>query len=123
MKTFYKIISVFISSIIIVLSLAFIVIEGRLLLSGDYLSYDSPFFGFLRYFCRLLLALFAFIKALFEIIYINKKHNLLYADIALVLMSLIIIIYSSNYVGVLCITLSIISLLINLLVKKNKKML
>lgn len=121
MKTLFKILSIFISSIIIILSIAFIVIEGRLLFSGDWLVYDNPLFGFLRYFSRLLLAIFALLKGLFEILYINKKQRLFYADLLLVIMSFIILIYASNYVGVLCVGLSHINLLINLLVNKNKK--
>ena len=76
MNKLFKVLLVIISSIIMILSLAFIVIEGRLLFSGDWLIYDSPFNGFIRYLCRLLIAIFAFTKSLLEVIYINKEHSI-----------------------------------------------
>ena len=127
MKKIIKVLLVFISSIIMILSLAFIVIEGRLLFSGDWLVYDSPFDGFIRYLFRLVIALVAFTKCLLEIIYLNKEHNikeyLYYTDIALVLMSVSILVFSTNYVGVICISLANLNLLIkyinNRLIIKN----
>lgn len=116
MNKLFKVLLVIISSIIMILSLAFIIIEGRLLFSGDWLIYDSPFFGFIRYLGRLLLSVFAFTKCLLEIIYINKEHKLKeylgYADIGLVVMSVVILIFSTNYVGVVCIFLSLINFFI-----------
>lgn len=119
MNKLFKVLLVIISSIIMILSLAFIVIEGRLLFSGDWLIYDSPFFGCIRYLGRLLLSAFAFTKCLLEIIYINKEHKLKeylgYADIGLVIMSVVILIFSTNYVGVVCIVLSFVNFIIKLI--------
>ena len=119
MNKLFKVLLVIISSIIMILSLAFIVIEGRLLFSGDWLIYDSPFFGCIRYLGRLLLSLFAFTKCLLEIIYINKEHKLKeyleYADIGLVVMSVVILIFSTNYVGLVCIVLSFVNFIIKLI--------
>ena len=119
MNKLFKILLVIISSIIMILSLAFIVIEGRLLFSGDWLIYDNPFNGFIRYLCRLLIAIFAFTKSLLEVIYINKEHSikeyLYYGDISLVLMSLSILVFSTNYVGIICTVLSNLNLLIKFL--------
>ena len=119
MNKLFKVLLVIVSSIIMILSLAFIVIEGRLLFSGDWLIYDSPFNGFIRYLCRLLIAIFAFTKSLLEVIYINKEHSikeyLYYGDISLVLMSLSILVFSTNYVGIICTVLSNINLLIKFL--------
>ena len=119
MNKLFKVLLVIISSIIMILSLAFIVIEGRLLFSGDWLVYDSPLFGCIRYLGRLLLSVFVFIKCLLEIIYINKEHKvkeyLGYADIGLVIMSVVILIFSTNYVGLICIILSMINLIFKLL--------
>ena len=116
MSKLFKVLLVIISSIIMILSLAFIVIEGRLLFSGDWLIYDSPFNGFIRYLCRLLIAIFAFTKSLLEVIYINKKHSikdyLYYGDISLVLMSLSILVFSTNYVGIICTVLANLLLLV-----------
>lgn len=119
MNKLFKVLLVIISSIIMILSLAFIVIEGRLLFSGDWLIYDSPFFGCIRYLGRLLLSVFVFTKCLLEIMYINKEHKLKeyleYADIGLVVMSVVILIFSTNYVGLVCIVLSLINFVIKLL--------
>ena len=119
MNKLFKVLLVIISSIIMILSLAFIVIEGRLLFSGDWLIYDIPFFGFIRYLGRLLLSVFAFTKCLLEIIYINKEHKLKeylgYADIGLVVMSVVILIFSTNYVGLVCIVLSFVNFIIKLI--------
>lgn len=119
MNKLFKVLLVIISSIIMILSLAFIVIEGRLLFSGDWLIYDSPFFGFIRYLGRLLLSVFAFTKCLVEIIYINKEHKLkeylVYADIGLLVMSVVILIFSTNYVGLVCIVLSFVNFIIKLI--------
>ena len=116
MNKLFKVLLVIVSSIIMILSLAFIVIEGRLLFSGDWLIYDNPFNGFIRYLCRLLIAIFAFTKSLLEVIYINKKHSikdyLYYGDISLVLMSLSILVFSTNYVGIICTVLANLLLLV-----------
>ena len=119
MNKLFKVLLVIISSIIMILSLAFIVIEGRLLFSGDWLIYDSPILGCIRYLGRLLLSVFAFTKCLLEIIYINKEHKLKeylgYADIGLVVMSVVILIFSTNYVGLVCIVLSFVNFIIKLI--------
>ena len=119
MNKLFKVLLVIISSIIMILSLAFIVIEGRLLFSGDWLIYDSPFFGCIRYLGRLLLSVFVFTKCLLEIMYINKEHKLKeyleYADIGLVVMSVVILIFSTNYVGLVCIVLSFVNFIIKLI--------
>ena len=119
MNKLFKVLLVIISSIIMILSLAFIVIEGRLLFSGDWLIYDSPFFGCIRYLGRFLLSVFAFTKCLLEIIYINNEHKLKeylgYADIGLVVMSVVILIFSTNYVGLVCIVLSFVNFIIKLI--------
>ena len=119
MNKLFKVLLVIISSIIMILSLAFIIIEGRLLFSGDWLIYDSPILGCIRYLGRLLLSVFAFTKCLLEVIYINKEHKLKeylgYADIGLVVMSVVILIFSTNYVGLVCIVLSLINFVIKLL--------
>ena len=119
MNKLFKVLLVIVSSIIMILSLAFIVIEGRLLFSGDWLIYDSPFNGFIRYLCRILIAIFAFTKSLLEVIYINKEHSikeyLYYGDVSLVLMSLSILVFSTNYVGIICTLLANLNLLIKFL--------
>ena len=112
MSKFCRVLVYIFSSIIIILSLAFIFIEGRLVFSGDYLVYDSSFNGFVRYFFRLLLALLVLGKSIMEFTKIGKngmlKEYLFYGDISLLLMSIIVLIFSTNYVGLVCILLSVL---------------
>mgnify|MGYP006363523925 CR=1 FL=1 len=123
MKKLFKILVCIISSIVMILSFVFIIIEGRLFFSCDWSLYDSPFFSMIRYLSRLLLAILAFTKSLLEVIYVNKKHSikeyLFYGDIALVVMSIVILIFSTNYVGVICLIVSIIGLLTKIICIKN----
>ena len=44
------------SLLITFLSLIFVIIEGRLLFSGDWLLYERPFIGCMQYLIRFLLA-------------------------------------------------------------------
>lgn len=97
--------------IIIILSLAFVFIEGRLLISLDWSIYDFAFNGFIRYFFRLLIALFALTVSIFEIINLFKKNQVLtfylkVCDIALVLIAILVLIFTTNYIGLVCIILS-----------------
>lgn len=119
MKKLFKILIVFLSSIIMLFAFAFIFIEGRLLFSGDWLVYDSPIMGFIRYLSRLLIAIGVFMKSLLEIIYINKdkkiKEYLWYLDIAYILIAICVIAFSANYVGIICIALACINFAIKFL--------
>jgi hypothetical protein len=116
---------IFISTLIIILSLSFIFIEARLILAGDFLIYNNAFNGFIRYFFRLILSILSLLVALYEIINIKKKDEkikeyLIYGSISLVLMSIVISFFSSNYVGLVLIVLSSLFLLNKLLLIKIK---
>ena len=52
-----KLIRIVFCVILFLVALAFVIIEGRLLFSGDWLLHEVPFFAFLRYFAKLALAL------------------------------------------------------------------
>lgn len=118
MKKVLNILLCFVCAIIIILSLAFTFIETRLLLSLDWSIYDNPTNGFIRYLFRLVLALFALVIGLFEIINVFKKEKiellLLLSDFSLLTISIIIAIFSTNYVGLVCLGLSILLLIIKL---------
>ena len=125
MNKLFKVLILVISSIIMIFSFAFIVIEARLIFSLDWLAYDSPLMGFIRYLARLIIALFVFSKSLLEIININKENNkvkeyLYYFDFIYVLISIVIIFNSTNYVGIICVVLASINLLIKFISKKKK---
>ena len=116
---------IFISTLIIILSLAFIFIEARLILAGDFLIYDNVFNGFIRYFFRLILSILSLLVALYEIINIKKKDEkikeyLMYGSVALVIMSIVCIFFTTNYVGVILLGLSSLFLLNKFLLIKVK---
>lgn len=52
-----KLIRIVFGVILFLAALAFVIIEGRLLFSGDWLLHEVPLFAFLRYFARFALAL------------------------------------------------------------------
>lgn len=115
----------FTCSIIIILSLAFLFIEGRLLISLDWSIYDFDFAGFIRYLFRFLLALFALSVCVFELVNLKKKNKtlsiyLFVADISLVLMSIFALIFTANYVGVICLILSTLLVLSRLKITIKK---
>ena len=56
-----------------ILSLVFIVIEARLLVSLDWSIYDNAFNGMIRYLFRLLLSLFVLLVSISNIISIKIK--------------------------------------------------
>lgn len=123
MKTVLKVLSVFISVIILILALAFIIIEGRLLFSGDWIIYDSPLMGFIRYLFRLTISVFAFIKSLFGIVFLNnesKNEQMLFGDIMLMISAVVLLIFTTNYVGVVCISLATLNLLKGIVNNKIK---
>ena len=56
MKTLLRVVWIICAVILLVSALAFAVIEGRLLFSGDWLIHEMPMIDFLQYFCRFTLA-------------------------------------------------------------------
>lgn len=59
-----KLIRIIFGVILFLVALAFVIIEGRLLFSGDWLLHEVPFFAFLQYFARFSLALGSMIFAI-----------------------------------------------------------
>jgi hypothetical protein len=117
MKIVRNILVGFFLVIIFVLSLAFIVIEGRLLLSLDWTIYDNVVFGFLRYFFRFLIAIVTSIYVILEFINMKKKSEklnfiLFIYNICLVIVSVFLLAEATNMVGEIAILLSLIILLI-----------
>ena len=128
MKIVRNILVGFFSIIIFVLSLAFIVIEGRLLFSLDWTIYDNVIFGFLRYFFRFLIAISLCIYSIVEFINMKKKSEkiqfiLFIYNVCLVIVSIFLLFQATNMVGEIAISLSLLILLIKVLfivlLKKN----
>jgi hypothetical protein len=111
MRKLLNIILSVICIIIIILSLAFIFIEGRLIFSLDWIIYDNKFNGLLRYSLRLILACLAIVICIFEMINIRRSNKdisdyLLFSDGGLVVASIVLLINTTNYINIICIALS-----------------
>ena len=99
--------------IVIILSLAFIIIEARLLISLDFIIYDNAINGFIRYFLRLVISLYVFVTAIFVYINIIKEKEkisklLLISILSIFIVSIILLFTTTNYVGFICSILSLI---------------
>lgn len=120
MKIARNILVGFFSTIILILSLAFIVIEGRLLFSLDWTIYDNVIFGFFKYFFRLLIALVTCTYSIFEFINIKKDSEkirfiLFIYNICLVIISTILIFKATNMVGEIALAISSFVLVLKIL--------
>ena len=118
MKKVLNIFNVIISSIVLLLSLIFIFIEGRLLFSGDWLIYDNVILGMFKYLFRLIIAISAGTYSILTIINIKKKSGILtnflfMLSICLFIVSIFMLIYTANYVDKISIIIASIILLIN----------
>ena len=96
----------------LVLSLAFLVIEGRLIFSQDWIIYDSPINGLIRYLLRFIFALGGLLMSIFELVNLKKKNPfiglcLINANFSLLVMSIILMILGSNGVGTILLVLFI----------------
>ena len=118
MKKVLNIFNVIISSIVLLLSLIFIFIEGRLLFSGDWLIYDNVILGMFKYLFRLIIAIFVGMYSILTFINIKKKSGILtnflfMLSVCLFIVSTFMIIYTANYVDKISIIIASIILLIN----------
>lgn len=109
-----------ISVIIGILSVAMMFIEGRLLLSGDFIIYDSVLNGLIRYLLRFIIACSYLFIVLCELIKgIRKKEfiskNLLFFELLLFMVSIIIFIFATNYIGVISFILMLLFIILKVL--------
>lgn len=117
MKKVAKIISLVAASLLIIVGLLFIVIEGRTLFSLDWSIYENSVSGFFRYFFRLIIAIYSFSLGIFTYVIFFKKDNQIlhiyfYISAAtLFIMSIILMIYSTNYLNYVEIALSTLYLI------------
>ncbi len=118
MKRTVNIFNIIISSIVLLLSLIFIFIEGRLLFSGDWLIYDNVILGMFKYLFRLIIAISAGMYSILTFINIKKKSAILtnflfMLSICLFIVSIFMLIYTANYIDKILIIIASIILLIN----------
>ena len=73
MKTTIRILNIFFAVLLLVVAAAFAVIEGRLVVSGDWLLHEMPIWAFLCYFSRFVLAVLGGSFACYLLGTIKKK--------------------------------------------------
>lgn len=115
MKKLLNVLLIIFSVIASILSLVFIVLEARLLFSLDWTIYDNAFNGMIRYLFRLLLSIFVLLVCSANIINLKFKKTsleilLMFSIVSIFISSIIISIFASNYVGLVCVLLSFIIL-------------
>ena len=106
MKKLLNLLLILFSSIIIILGLAFIFLEARLLISLDWSIYDFAFNGFIRYLFRFIISLFALSNFIIEIIVVFKKIDILKSllrasNISLSIFLFMFAILNANFEGIL----------------------
>lgn len=109
-----------ISVIIGILSVAMMFIEGRLLLSGDFIIYDSVLNGLIRYLLRFIIASSYLFMVLCELIKSIRKNNfinnnLLFIELLLFMVSIIIFIFATNYIGIISFILMLLFIILKVL--------
>ena len=105
-KLINVLISVF-TGLILLVSFVMTVIETRLLFSGDFLLCYNVFNGFIRYFLRLIISVSFLLISFIELFKLVKKSNFLlkhlyFIEILLFISSIVILIFGTNYVGIVC---------------------
>ena len=122
MKTVLRIVYYIFSAILLLLAAAFCIIEGRLLFSGDWTIYESTLQGCVQYLCRFLMSLFALSIGLLP--FVNKikpsqkiSDFLKTGSLALVMMSVIVCLFATNYVGISILGISLIYFFLTLFLK------
>jgi hypothetical protein len=87
------------SSIIAIVSLAFIFIEGRLVLSFDWSLHEHEFLGFIQYLARLGLGVLCLSVSVSSIIYINRK-SFVFEALCILAISMAIATGATNGIGI-----------------------
>ncbi len=123
MRKLLRIVYYIFSGLLILLAAAFCIIEGRLLFSGDWGIYESAFQGFIQYFCRFLMAVFALSMGFLPFVNRIKPSQRISSflgtgAVALVIMSGILCFFATNYVGEILLVLSLIYFLLSLFKEK-----
>ena len=73
MKKASNVLFILMSAILALVSLAFVIIEGRLLISFDWSLYEHEFIGFIQYLARVGLALLCLATSISSIFYLGRK--------------------------------------------------
>ena len=111
--------------IITILSIAFIFIEGRFVFSLEWTIYDFSFLTFIKYLFRFILPLIILFYVVMEFINFKKKNDILMnhlfiLNISFIILSILLCIFAANYIGIISLVLSSITLISKVLISYTK---
>lgn len=98
MKKASNVILIIVSVIVAIISLAFVILEGRLVLSFDWSLHEHEFLGFIQYVARLGIAILCLATSISSIAYINRK-SFVFEGFCLVAVAVAISTGATNGVG------------------------
>lgn len=106
MIKFLKIVNYIITSFLMLLSIFFIVIEGRTLFSREISIFNNVAGGYVTYSSRFILALLILVISVISLIYFIRKNNKLsiyvyFFSLTVLISSVIISIYATNFIDIL----------------------
>ena len=107
MRKLSTILYLFVSCLVSIVALLFVVIEGRMLFAGDWLLYDSFLVGLLQVFFRFSLALFALLVGICAFVF-KKKFSFVIECAGLVIASVVISFFASNGFEIYFLALSLV---------------
>lgn len=99
MKKIAKGLLIALSVILAIVSLAFTIIEGRLVLSFDWSLYEHEFLGFVQYLARLGVAVLCLATFISSIVYIDRK-SFIFEGCCMLAVAIAISTNATNGVGI-----------------------
>ncbi len=105
MKKAATILFIIASSLVALVALVFIIIEGRLVLSFDWSLHEHEFLGFLQYLARLGISLLCLITGVCSIVYQGRK-TFVFEGVVLTSIAVATLIFASNSFGIYFIILA-----------------
>lgn len=97
MKKTAKILRIISSALVLLVSFVFTVLEGTLLVTGDFLLYERPVIAFFQLLLRFLIPVLAFAVALFAII--KRERSFLPESLCLLASTMTMAFFISNNFG------------------------
>ena len=97
MKICLFVLRTFIRAATLAVALAFVILEGTLLFTGDFLLYESPAIAFLQLCLRLSIPVATATVALLSLL--RKKRRFLFESLCLLIVTIIIAPFLSNDIG------------------------
>lgn len=116
MKTASRILNIVISSLVSLVGFAFVVIEGYLLFSGDFLLFENEFVAFLQIFLRLTIAVGTVTFGVVSIV--KKERSFLFESLVMFLCICIMSHFLTNGFGLYFMLLAALNTLTKLFYNK-----